>query len=411
MIYKKFFNTFKFILIFISSIQSVYSTTEYLGPLVVDDAYIQNNGNVIIGNFSGTLTQPAITINTIKQVTIINSNLNGPSDLISAIAGNANLQVINTNGNGINPNVRGQAKGKFLVGYKVANLLVKNCTIQNVSMGVYINGFAGNCALNQTIKITNNKVKNIDGRLSAGAKLYLTTSGVNNSHAFQFNGVYNICNAEISFNEIINTPAESFTTDIINIFNSSGTSNNHINIHDNYLQGMYPVNPASDTSYAGGGIICDGQTNDLATATAYVDIYNNQVVATANYGIAIASGHNNLVYSNRVISTGTLANGKMYAMKHAVGIYNWNSLSQPSNVFFNNIVLNNNPVGLIRPDANSNPERSDWWLPGQTINGNNIAFLPNNVQAPIIADELAEYNLWLQKLKNSNQIIGNYCCK
>lgn len=405
------FNLIKLLIIFISFFNSeVYlKAITYSGPLTVDDNYVQTFGNVVIGNFLGTLTQPAITVTTKNRVTIINSNVKGPGDLILANAGSANLQVINTNGYGTNPNVKGQIHGKFLGAANVVNLLVKNCTIQNVCMGVYILGYQGNNSSNQTIKIINNKVFNIDGRLSDGNNGYLSIGGVNTAHAFQFNAVYNICNAEISWNVIINTPGAGYVNDVINIYNSSGISNNHIKIHDNYLQGAYPINPGIDTSYTGGGIICDGQTNNLQTATGFVDIYNNQVVATANYAIAIASGHDNSIYSNRVVVSGLLTNGKIYTVQNAVGMYNWNYLSQPSNIFFNNIVKNNNPIGLIRPNSTGNLERSDWWLPGQANNGNNIVFSPNTIQAPTIADEAAEYQLWLQKIKTNNQIIGNYC--
>jgi len=381
----------------------------YSGPLIVDDNYVNSYGNIIIGNFAGTITQPAITINTTKMITIINSNVQGPGDLISASNGAANVQVINTNGFGTNPNVRGVAKGRFVRVELAVNVLVKNCIIQGLRMGAYVNRYQGNFTQKQTIKFLNNRVINIDGRVSDGNNGYLLTGGIPTSHAFQFNAIYNVGYTEIAWNEIINQPGSSYVTDVINVFNSSGTSSSHIAIHDNYVQGAYPVNPGVDTSFVGGGIICDGQTNDPRIATAFVDIYNNQVVATANYGIAIASGHDNQVYSNRIVSSGVLPNGKLYASRFAQGMYNWNALNQPSNVFYNNLMRDNNPVGLIRPDPQGKPQRADWWFPGQRNNANNINWQPNTNQSPTLANEAQEYQLWLAKVKNNKQIIGNMC--
>jgi hypothetical protein len=374
----------------------------YQPPIVIDKTYVSQHGSVISGNFQGTTSSPAITVSAGTPVTIINSNVTGPGDLIYGVG--VDLTVINTTGVGTNPGQSGVQKGMFVHIEQAVNLLVENNTMSGVRFGVYVNRYVGNFTHAQNIQILNNIVNNVDARPSTGSGY--ATSGEYNGHAFQLNNVIGVPNVVIAWNQVINTPRQSQCSDLINIFESSGTSASHILIHDNYLQGAYPTNPGTDR-YTGGGIITDGQTSDtLSNATGYVDAYNNQVVSTANYGISIAAGHDNNFYNNTVISSGYLSDGSFIPMTFSNGINNYNNYNQPSSVCFNNIAQLNNPVGLIANTLGTNAaRRSDYYLPNQSGN-TNVSFVPNNNSSPTIADEQAQFTLWQSKLAFHKMKVG-----
>jgi hypothetical protein len=383
---------------------SSYYAINYQGPLVVNNNYIGENGNIITGNFQGTLTQPAISVTTTTPVTIINSNVTGPGDLIYAAG--ANITVLNTKGIATNPNVANVQKGMFVHVEGAINVKVENCSAEGVRFGVYINRYSGNFTHNNTVKILNNLFTNIDARPSDGNGGYVK-NGSWNSHAIQLNAVRSgVPNMEIAWNEIVNTPFNSQSNDLINIYGSNGTAASHLLIHDNYAQGAYPAKPGVDTGYSGGGIITDGNATQIADTTAsYIDIYNNQVVSTSNYGIAIAAGHDIALYNNRVVSSG-FVNGIFISKLNAVGAYNWNCYNQPSTVFFNNHV-HDNYIGLISKNSSGSLFRNDVWLPGQNYNlENNLSFQPNNAQSPSATDEANEYKAWQKKFKLAHKTIG-----
>jgi hypothetical protein len=370
----------------------------YQGPLVVDKVYVKKNGNVITGNYAGTLTSPAITVKSGTPVTIVNSNVTGPGDLI--YGNNVDLTVLNTNGISTNPNVAGQQKGMFIHIEGAIHLDIENNTAQGPSFGIYVNSYEGNYTHTEALRFINNVFSNIDARPSDGQGGY-QQSGEWNGHGIQLNQVRNVPDVEIAWNQIINQPRMSQCSDIINIFDSSGTPTSHILIHDNYLQGAYPATPGQ--SYTGGGIITDGNPTDTAqSATAYVDVYNNQVVSSANYGISIAAGHDNYFYNNRIVSSGYLADGTFIPMSYSNGINNYNNYSQPATTFFNNLTATNY-VGYIASQGTGTgiPRRSDFYLPAQSGN-TNTEMLPVNAQTPTIANEQQEYVLWQEKFQASH---------
>jgi hypothetical protein len=370
----------------------------YQGPLVVDANYVKKHGSVITGSYQGTTSVPAISVtNMSTPIVIANCTLTGPGDLIYAI--NSNVSVITTTGTGSNPNIANQVKGMFVHAVNPISLTVSKNTINNVSMGVYVSGYSGNRSVSQTITINNNTINNIDGRPSNGNGGY-ATNGSYNSHGIELLNVTGVPGIVIDWNQIINVASQSQSGQMINLIDASGTVSSPILVHDNYTQGAYPTDPGVD-AYSGGGILVDGSANDTAASTsAYINIYNNQVVSTANVGIAIAAGHNNSVYSNRVISSGIIANGTFVAGSSAIGMYNWNYYEQSAAVFNNNNI-HDNVVGLLRK-VSGVLQRADYWLPGQTTSVNNVAFTPNNSSAPTLANEAAEFAAWQKKLANQD---------
>lgn len=82
-----------------------------------------------------------------------------------------------------------------------------NNHLENVSKGVLICSFDGNPSLGETVKITDNVVRNI--------------RSVSDRAGFvQFNRVRNIIGVEIAFNQVVNEPGASKVEDNINIYNS-----------------------------------------------------------------------------------------------------------------------------------------------------------------------------------------------
>jgi len=394
-------------LIFMLFNLSIATLSYAAGPITVDDAWVSKNGSLVTGTYIGTAANPAIYVTTKKNITIQNAKVSGPNNLISLAAG-TNVTVKNTTGTGLNPNINGKFKGSFVTASRVANLIVKNCTVSGVYFGVYAVGFSGNTSSGQTINISNNIFNNIDGRASDGKGGYIIQGYTKqpHAHAIQLNKVLNVPNIVIAWNQSINKPFQGMVNDIINIYSSSGTPSSHILVRDNYIQGALGSNPGNGESYSGGGIITDGYYADTATTTtAYVDIYNNQVVQTANYGVAIAAGNNNRIFKNRVISSGLL-NGKLYVMTYANAANNANLQKQATTTYFNNYVYDN-VLGLIRKNKTTGTAmRSDWYLPGQKDSGNNQHFSPNNSSSPTSTDENNEFTAWKKKLIANGIVIG-----
>jgi parallel beta-helix repeat protein len=54
------------------------------------------------------------------------------------------------------------------------------------------------------------------------------------------------------------------------------------------------------------------RSDTVATASAYNNVYNNQIVGTVNMGIEFGAGHDNVAYNNTVISSGLLPNGTRF---------------------------------------------------------------------------------------------------
>jgi hypothetical protein len=182
------------------------------------------------------------------------------------------------------------------------------------------------------------------------------------SHFVQFdNGSFP--GSDISDNFVLNEPGQSNVEDVISMYNALGTPTAHISIHNNVVFGAYPVNPATD-NYSGGGIIVDGDlTQPAATSSSYIDIYNNFVANTTNYGIAIASGNNNTLTNNIVYASGFTGSGTPIKAQN-VGIYVWDGANRGPSIFFNNAAYQNTVYWLkISSTAPFTASLNDWWLP------------------------------------------------
>ncbi len=259
--------------------------------------------------------------------------------------------------------------------------------------GIYLLDKAGTGLETDAVKILRNSVVNVDGRWSTGAGFTTNNSNVDYVQFVQLDKVV-AGGIEIGWNKVVNTPGQSRTEDLISIYESRGTSTNKLIVHDNYLDGSYPVNPATDT-FSGGGIITDGGTNE---SIAWVEVYDNQVIATVNYGIAISAGNNVYMHNNRIVASGELEDGTDIAAQN-VGLYVWNihSLSGFTN---NNADLN--VVGWYKRGTAS---RNDEYTPNCMVGG---CAANTSLHSGIItlADEAAELALWNSKVAAAGITVG-----
>lgn len=380
-------------------------------PLVI------THGGTFTGQWSSNDPYtPVIKIATREPVIIESSKLTGRGTLIDATAGGADVTVRQTIGTGMNPDIRGRAAGRFLQADEVAHLVIDHCEL-NSTAGVYIHRVSRGdpSAGEPSIQITSNLIHNIDGRRSNGAGGYLpfnirthhadgkVEEGFDTVQFVQFDGVTALAHGEIAWNEVTNDAGASRVEDNISIYESSGTVQSPLLIHDNCIRGAFTIDPTrsgqvdagdftEDWDYTGGGIMLgDGPGKNLASACGFIKGYANLVVGTSNYGIAIASGHDIEISDNRVISSGTLPDGRSVMLQN-VGIYIWDTAHgknrQPP-TFFGDIGKNNF-VGWM---GKGNRLRNDWWVPdaaGWTTN--------QRLTGPITIDrEQQEIAAWRSK--------------
>ena len=357
-------------------------------PLVI------TQGGTYTGNWQSTSANtPAITVKTSQPVTILNSNIQSRGDLIASGVSHINVTVKGTHGWGLNPNVAGRSPGRFLDVDNFDNLDIENNTMVGTA-GMYMAYYAGNGTTSNSVKILKNNALNIDGRWSDGNGGYQTGTDANDLVQFaQFNACHNMTGVEIAWNQVVNQPGQSRVEDNISVFQSSGTASSPLLIHDNYIQGAYPADPANDGSFTGGGImVSDGNTNSASTDTGHVRCYNNVVIGTANYGIAVSSGLDNQVYNNTVISSGLLPGGQKVASQN-VGIYVWNQSGDP---FFQAPQVFGNTIGWNGPSG-----RNDEWTPDAS--GVSDTSMSGSITQ---STEAQAYNAWVQRVSAAGQTVG-----
>jgi hypothetical protein len=334
---------------------------------------------------------PAVKITTTDPVVIQNSRLQGRGDLVQSVVDSVNVTVRNTYGYGLNPNVNGQSPGRFLTLYKPTNVVVENCYMESTS-GIYLNGDTSA----SSVKIRYNRAHNIDGRKSDGNGGF--SSDFNWAQFVQLNKVQNSPGIEIAWNEVINEPYKSRVEENINVFLSSGTSSSPIQIHDNYIQGGYPANPATD-GYGGGGMMLgDGSATDVSNAAGFVQAYNNQIVSTTNQGITIAAGHDIQFYNNRIISSGLLPDGTPIAAEN-IGADIMDFYGDSSKGTFYNNFAHDNAIGWAKAGGRNDSAFPDC-ASGKCTNN-------TKVPDPINLDtEKAEFQTWQNKLSSNNITIA-----
>jgi nitrous oxidase accessory protein NosD len=229
------------------------------------------------------------------------------------------LAIVNPEGNGITirnaKRVRvegcsiGQCRGEAIQIESCDGVVVTRNRFQSVRTGVY--------ALNsRRIEVTYNRCLNVQGPEPRGqlAQFDKVTGGGN----------------RINDNLALNVSGKSNPEDVINLFKSSGTADDPIQVVGNKIRGGGP-------SESGGGIM----TGD--NGGAYILVKGNILVDPGQYGIAIAGGHHIQVLDNKVV-------GKRQPFTN-VGIYAWNQSRAPSH----DHTIKGNQVRWFNKDGAENP--------------------------------------------------------
>lgn len=390
---------------------AVDTCTTFSGPITI------SAGGTYTGCWQTTDgVTPAITIATTEPVVIKNSTIKGNFTLIGDSRTGADLTVTDSMLLGVTPAASTIVAGRRAVElYRPNNLKVQNNLLEN-NAGVKVNGWTGASSDTKTIKVLNNQVKNITN------KNILKKPGTHTDlmQFVQIGQISSISGVEIAWNEVINKFGESRVEDNINLFKTGGEQNSPITIHNNFIWGGYPASYAS--AYSGGGILAgDGEDDPLDPSddfnVGWVNIYDNQVIGTINYGIEIICGHHSTAYRNRVVGSGRISDAATATMFAAA---NAGLVGSKSSRFANPGCLNfdyatnsmyDNEVGWMTDATKRNDLRLLDVNPATSINNCHIMDLNTCILNPTFeqkntvityAMEEAEYSSWQRKLSSTN---------
>jgi hypothetical protein len=355
--------------------------------LTFADAISITRGGTYTGTFEANGSgQPAIRIDTAEPVILTDCTVTGRGPFIVVDTEHASLRVIRVHATGRLPTAVGEDVGRFLTAQNPDSLEIAECDL-NHTEGIYVLGFGTPQSGKPTISIHDNRVHDIDGRVRESAERFKSQAML--VQFVQLDKVRHVRGIEIAWNQVTNDPGESAVEDNISIYKSSGIPDSPIRIHDNCIHGAYPVDPAA-AGYSGGGIMLgDGAEANPDDGPAYVEAYDNQVLDTTNYGIAISAGHDITFHDNRIISSGLLP-GRVMPRSQNVGAYIWDANKKDlRRANFHDNGGRGNVVGW-----NGGIGRNDWWMP-------DAKFWESNVRksGPISPQTVIdEWKRWEEKL-------------
>jgi hypothetical protein len=126
--------------------------------------------------------------------------------------------------------------------------------------------------------------------------------------------------------------------------------------------------------------------------------FNNQVINTTNYGMAISAGMHCSMHHNRIVSTGALPDGTALPAQN-VGAYIWDSNAKRARIaraFAGNGGYANR-IGWMQAG-----KRHDWWVPDAASWKDNMRW-----QGAITVQTVAaEHEFWAKKLTREHVIVG-----
>lgn len=273
------------------------------------------------------------------------------TNLDAALQSGDNLHLYGCNNVVIRNCYFGTSFGEAISMEHVNNIIIENCFFANNRTGVYALESSG-------IKIRNNQFINVHGPFPRGQYVQ-----------------FNKCLGE--GNEVVNNvgecfAGESYPEDLVNMYQTNGTTASYIQIAGNVFRGGGP-------SGSGGGIM----TGDWGGS--YVKVDNNRVLNAGQYGIAVAGGHyieltNNIAYNE-------------YRPWNNIGMYVW----AQAGAACSDILVANNKSWTDSPqyglnhfwDGGNNCGAINW-----EANGNNSTVtvaemnIPDQLITAVMEDEL-----------------------
>lgn len=246
----------------------------------------------------------------------------------------------------------------------------KDVTVEhNEFEDIYSGVRASNCTGN--IKFKNNDVKNINRAMWPNNETYKYTAQM-----IQFINCTGGGN-EVSYNVNENIEGQSAPEDIINVYNSFGTSESPTLIKGNWLRGGGP-------NMSGGGILGSDGGGDWCI------IEDNILVRPGQYGVAVVTGYNHVMRRNKIYSESKPWNNQ--------GMLVWRAYNTAPNVIpIENVLVENNEVNYW----NKNNVRASWWF--QTANVPNLTLI-NNTHATFGPEILPTQILGMARAEAVNPI-------
>lgn len=400
------------VLLIVLVLAATVLTGEADGQVAYEGRKVITAGGTYSGNWQSLDPNlPAVEIKTTAPVVIENCNIRGKNDLIKTSVQGAKLTVRNCRGYGLNPGVAGQIKGRFVHAVRPASLVVEHNFLEGTT-GIKVYSWQHG-APGETLKIRYNRAENIDGRKSTGSG-YSTDKAYGYEVRAQFamiHSVHDVPGVNIAWNWVTEVPNQSRVEDTISLFASGGNARKPYRVHDNFIDGAFPINPGSgDGRYSGGGIITDGAGVTSKTVTQYVDIYRNTVIDSLNYGVKITQGHHNRLSNNLVVRDGVLSDGTIYASGSKIGDLNTgagvalqNAKNQP---FFGDHQVSANKAGWYDPRVGG---KNRSYRNYNFMSGCSSCALSDNTAPfshPLSEDEKAARNQWQNKLAANDLTIG-----
>lgn len=358
----------------------------FSGPITISSGGTYNGLAV-----RATGTDHAIRVTTSDPVTITDSWVEFQQGAgIDSIGDNADVTVTNTVFKGNHPGGTGRYHGRACQLEQWHRLVFEHNWVEK-TCGIYLFQWTGGAG--DECRVRYNQVRNIDGRATDGAGGYSATRILR--QFFQMNDCQNVPNVEIAWNEVINTPFESRVEDNINLYQTSGTSGDPIEIHHNLIWGAYAE--TTTASYAGGGIMAGDGSENLTPG--WIWAHDNRVAGSTNYGVAIASGHDNTVENNRAVSSTRAQDGTVFSGGSGnIGLYVWNYRGTAG--FDNNQSIGN----WVRHWRSHLGSRNDYWLPD--CSGTCTVTSGAPAGEVFWSDEQAEHTAWVADTDTAGVTVG-----
>jgi Malectin domain len=376
--------------------------TSYQGPVTI------STGGSYTGCWSSNNPNtPAVNVTTSSPVSIVNSGIQSKGHGIQLAYG-GRLTVRGSDITILNPGVAGVVKSRWIYGPRFASATIENNDLTS-GRGVFLSDWTGTTS--DGVKFRYNRIRNVDGRTSSGSG-YTNDWNMSTGYgvALQLANSRNIPNVEVAWNEVVNTPGQSAVEDNFSFWMSSGTPSSPIYVHDNYVQGSWRPDIATNHMNTGTAINTadgDGTGSHSNAELGYMLVERNVATGVANLCYGLSYGHDITVRNNRCVVSGNAdwdagprTDIRLIAQSDwAVGLGGpWNSTGTPG---FENNSMRDNVSSLWN---RTKGVRNDWWMPDcvGVCTGN----VPLHAGEITLSDEINEHNMWLQRVSSAGVRIG-----